>query len=361
MDPILNASKYDIQDYVDNPTQLVQYLYVKNNPLIHIDPTGEIFALVTAAAGAAVGAVTGAYKSHKKIGKVSLKSVAKGAAIGAAVGAGVGLLAGVALAGSATASTAAVASKALAGASAATTAVKASVASLGSKTTTVVNQAKTVVGTAGNKIAQVAKTVNTKTTEIATKGMSAPGKAGIVASNVINKPEVAIGTGLSGIATVAGAKQTYDYIVAKEYKKAAVTIAFTIASGYFLVMGCKELGTTTIIPQTPVVGERNITEGTVSKAFKSQQLLDDHYIKHGSEIQKSLGESPYSSAQYLNDANHVIQNGTYIPELNGYVRFMGGQKYGFVGLDRATSDITTFHIKTVSELIKRAPSLGFEK
>lgn len=48
--------------------------------------------------------------------------------------------------------------------------------------------------------------------------------------------------------------------------------------------------------------------------------------------------------------------------MNGYVKFVGGEgsaKYAFVGLDRATGEITTFHLKTVSELIKKAPSLGF--
>lgn len=52
---------------------------------------------------------------------------------------------------------------------------------------------------------------------------------------------------------------------------------------------------------------------------------------------------------------------TYAPELNGYVSFMSGKKYGFVGLDRTTGDITTFHIKNIFELIKKAPSLGFER
>ena len=97
------------------------------------------------------------------------------------------------------------------------------------------------------------------------------------------------------------------------------------------------------------------------KSFKSQALFENHYVKHGAEIQKALGKSSYSSANYLTDANHVIQNGTYVQELNGYVKFISGQKYGFVGLDRATGDITTFHIKTVSELIKNAPGLGFGK
>jgi len=40
---------------------------------------------------------------------------------------------------------------------------------------------------------------------------------------------------------------------------------------------------------------------------------------------------------------------------------MQGKKFGFVGLDRATGEITTFHIKNISELIKKAPSLGLGK
>ena len=59
--------------------------------------------------------------------------------------------------------------------------------------------------------------------------------------------------------------------------------------------------------------------------------------------------------------SRTINNGTYVSELNGYVSFMIGKRYGFVGLDRTTGDITTFHIKNISELIKKAPSLGFER
>ena len=97
------------------------------------------------------------------------------------------------------------------------------------------------------------------------------------------------------------------------------------------------------------------------KIFKNQSLLEEHYGKHGQEIADVLGESNYSIDKYLDDANYIINNGTYVPELNGYVSFMSGKKYGFVGLDRTTGDITTFHIKNVSELIKKAPSLGFER
>ncbi|TWH78104.1 RHS repeat-associated core domain-containing protein [Sedimentibacter saalensis] len=40
IDPILDGSVYDITDYAKDPVQLVQYLYVKNNPVIYIDPDG---------------------------------------------------------------------------------------------------------------------------------------------------------------------------------------------------------------------------------------------------------------------------------------------------------------------------------
>ena len=50
VDPILDPSGYDLREYVSNPVQLVQYLYVENNPIIYIDPSGESIA-------AAVGTV----------------------------------------------------------------------------------------------------------------------------------------------------------------------------------------------------------------------------------------------------------------------------------------------------------------
>lgn len=90
-------------------------------------------------------------------------------------------------------------------------------------------------------------------------------------------------------------------------------------------------------------------------------MLEEHFEKHGKEIADVLGESNYTIDKYLSDANNVIDNGTYVPELNGYVKFMSGKKFGVVGIDRTTGEITTFHIKNISELIKKAPSLGFER
>jgi hypothetical protein len=92
--------------------------------------------------------------------------------------------------------------------------------------------------------------------------------------------------------------------------------------------------------------------------------LCSHFNKHGEELKNVFNKSSYSLAEYLDDANYVIDNGTYVSELNGYVKLIGGEgsaKYAFVGLEQATGNITTFHIKTVSELIKKAPSLGLVK
>jgi len=79
---------------------------------------------------------------------------------------------------------------------------------------------------------------------------------------------------------------------------------------------------------------------------------------------QSLNKSSYNIKDYMNDANHVIKKDTYVPELNGYVKLIGGKgsaKYGFSGIDRATGKLTTFHIKTASELSKKDPSLGIKK
>ena len=104
---------------------------------------------------------------------------------------------------------------------------------------------------------------------------------------------------------------------------------------------------------------------SVKKAikFKGDEAVA-HFEKHGKEVMDALGKDAYNLKDYINDANHIIKNGTYVKELNGYVKLIGGKgsvKFGFVGIDRATGNITTFHIKTASELSKKAPSLGIMK
>ncbi|MBF2468526.1 hypothetical protein [Listeria welshimeri] len=92
-------------------------------------------------------------------------------------------------------------------------------------------------------------------------------------------------------------------------------------------------------------------------------MLNEHFEKHGSDMAKALNKKNYTKDDYLKDANHVIEEGTYVPELNGYINIVGGKgsaKYAFVGLDRVTGKITTLHLKTVKELAKKAPSLGLK-
>ena len=94
--------------------------------------------------------------------------------------------------------------------------------------------------------------------------------------------------------------------------------------------------------------------------FKADQAVV-HFDRHAGSIMNAMGNKSYNLARYVDDANHVIQTGTWASEMNGFVKLIGGQgsaKFGFVGLERGGSSITTFHIKTASELAKKAPSLG---
>ena len=87
--------------------------------------------------------------------------------------------------------------------------------------------------------------------------------------------------------------------------------------------------------------------------FSSDDNLMLHFKKHGNQIAKILEKENYTVKNYLEDANYIIKHGEYIEPPNGYLKFMSGKKYGFVGLDRATGNITTFHIKSVQELSKK--------
>ncbi|AXH00905.1 hypothetical protein DVJ83_17490 (plasmid) [Deinococcus wulumuqiensis] len=103
--------------------------------------------------------------------------------------------------------------------------------------------------------------------------------------------------------------------------------------------------------------------GLCGPSWKAGQDIA-HFNKHGDEIANALGLKSYDLATYLDDARMVIKNGTFAPELNAYVQIIGGKgsaKVMMVGLDRATREITTLHVKTVSEIAKKAPSLGWKK
>jgi len=107
----------------------------------------------------------------------------------------------------------------------------------------------------------------------------------------------------------------------------------------------------------------SLTYNPRPRNFRGDEAIR-HFDKHGGEIMGILGRNNYNLKDYISDANHVIARGQFTPELNGFVKLIGGQgsaKYAFVGLDRTGRNITTFHIKTASELSRKAPSLGIVK
>ena len=89
--------------------------------------------------------------------------------------------------------------------------------------------------------------------------------------------------------------------------------------------------------------------------FSSKAKLAEHYAKHGSEFR-----GMYSNAkQYAKGAKYVIKTGKYIPEMNGYIRFIGTQgraNYAFVGM-KSGGRISTYGVRSVASLIAKGVSM----
>jgi hypothetical protein len=103
----------------------------------------------------------------------------------------------------------------------------------------------------------------------------------------------------------------------------------------------------------------NFMANELNYKFKPNESLA-HFEKHGSEIANKFGFKDYSLSKYVSDANMVIKTGTFVPELNAYVKIPSGPGTAlapFVGIDRITGEITTFHFRPVTFLEKAAPSL----
>jgi hypothetical protein len=106
-----------------------------------------------------------------------------------------------------------------------------------------------------------------------------------------------------------------------------------------------------------------VTKQDIFLKFKKDSA-EQHFSKHAGRIQKVFGRSSYNLKDYMMDANHIVNNGMFVPELNGFVKLIGGTgkaKVGFVGIERSENIITTFHIESVKDLVKKAPSLGWLK
>ncbi len=98
--------------------------------------------------------------------------------------------------------------------------------------------------------------------------------------------------------------------------------------------------------------------------FSDYKKAIEHYRKHGEHIKKILGHNEYTLEQYIKDANLVIREGSYIPELNAYVKHLSGSgeksKYLFVGITSNKKHITTFHIKSAKKIIKKVPGFKYK-
>ena len=277
VDPILDPVGYSISSYVTDPMMLVQYLYVKDRPLVYVDEDGEVFALVTGAIGAAVGAATAGYKQYKRTGKVSLKTVAKGAAVGAAVGAGAGLLAGVVSGAGALAATAKVAATII-GKAVATAAAAATIRN---------SHALAKKVGAGQKIRPkdvVKATVNTGVSVVST-GVPAVGTV-VAAANAYK----------SGKSTVTAAKKG-------DYLGAAVSAGETLLNIATAYSGFKEVYCSRGIGGTSRTGTSGtFTENTQTSLTTSQQQS----VPSSKTLRKNLINAGENVPDYANAAHHIV-------------------------------------------------------
>ena len=89
--------------------------------------------------------------------------------------------------------------------------------------------------------------------------------------------------------------------------------------------------------------------------FSSKTSLAEHFAKHGDEF----GDMYSNAQEYADGAKYVIKNGTYIPEKNAYIKFLGNQgkaNYAFVGL-KSGGRVSTYHVRSVGKMIKDGVSL----
>ena len=121
------------------------------------------------------------------------------------------------------------------------------------------------------------------------------------------------------------------------------------ASGHGGGKGC--FGASTVSSNPNITQTASSSKTSYGLDFKTKHDLDTHFNKHGKEF-----DGLYSTPQeYLEGANYVINNGTYVSEMNGYIRYFGANgraNYAFAGLTHDGMYITTFSIRSVYSLNK---------
>jgi len=209
----------------------------------------------------------------------------------------------------------------------------------------------------GNKVVQIAtgkwKPEDLTTPQgILSTGLSVAGDFGLPGlTNTIAKP---LASGLASLGnslfqtTVSGGGQ----LVKQAGAQAADNIAYSVGFADDIVVSASKAASSRAA--LPAAGQLSRLA-----RFGGDEAVN-HFGKHGKSVMDALGRSSYNLSNYIDDANHVIRNGTFVPEMNGYVKLIGGPgsaKFGFTGLNRATGNITTFHIKSAGELARKAPWL----
>ena len=99
------------------------------------------------------------------------------------------------------------------------------------------------------------------------------------------------------------------------------------------------------------------TKEGIKRLFKADKAVG-HFVKHKDKLMGAFGKNSYNLKDYMLDANHVINKGQYAKEMNGYIKIIGvagdnsKASAAFVGLTKNGKYITTFHIKTIKEIVK---------
>lgn len=120
------------------------------------------------------------------------------------------------------------------------------------------------------------------------------------------------------------------------------------------IVGVFNEGGKEILTNRPLNGNYAAKTGANFLKFGGDEAVV-HFGKHADQIMKVTGKSAYNLKNYVDDANWIIQNGTYSSKLNGYYHYMGNAAkgeslFGFVGMKNGGSTISTFHIKTATQL-----------
>ncbi|NER00767.1 MAG: RHS repeat-associated core domain-containing protein, partial [Cyanothece sp. SIO2G6] len=177
-------------------------------------------------------------------------------------------------------------------------------------------------------------------------------------------------TGLFSMAEVSAANAIRNALSGIQIDNGQHLVAVTLGErpdpSDFVVQGLLGLGILASVPLITRFARNTFAMRALIhryKFFASSNQSTEHFVRHGDEVMQVLGRASYSIQDYIEDANSVIKTGTWVPEMNGYVQVVGGAgraKVAFVGVRRDNVDIiTTFHLKSVREVIKKAPSLGW--